>query len=116
MATKNFRIHILGLPHTKTTLDFIACAYTMKVWKFCKMMKGRGHHIMHYGHEESNPEADELISVISNQEWDAVYGDHDFKSKQFTYDTTDDAYQTFYKNSIAEIGKRKQNGDIILPF
>ena len=51
MSKKKFRIHILGLPHTKTTLDFTACAYTMKAWKFCKMMKGRGHTIFHYGHK-----------------------------------------------------------------
>ena len=116
MTDKKFRIHLLGLPHTKTTLDFTACAYTMKVWKFCKMMEGRGHHLMHYGHEESNPAADELIPVINKQEWDAVYGEHDFKSSLFTYDTSDDAYQTFYRNAISEIRKRKQPGDIILPF
>jgi len=116
MTDKKFRIHLLGLPHTKTTLDFTACAYTMKVWKFCKMMEGRGHHLMHYGHEESNPIADELIPVINKQEWDAVYGEHDFQSSLFTYDTNDDAYQTFYKNAIVEIRKRKRPGDIILPF
>ena len=116
MTNKKFRIHLLGLPHTKTTIDFTACAYTMKVWKFCKMMEGRGHYLMHYGHEESNPVADENISVISSKEWDAVYGDHDYQSKLFTYDTSDAAYTTFYKNAIAEIEKRKQPGDIILPF
>ena len=116
MAKQQFRIHLLGLPHTKTTKDFTACAYTMKVWKFCKMMKGRGHYLMHYGHEDSNPEADELISVINNEEWNETYGDHDFHSNLFTFDINDKAYQTFYKNAIAEIEKRKQPGDIILPF
>jgi glycosyltransferase involved in cell wall biosynthesis len=116
MADKKFRIHLLGLPHTKTTLDFTACAYTMKVWKFCKMMEGRGHYLIHYGHEESNPVADENVPVISTKEWDAVYGSHDYQSKLFTYNTQDKAYQTFYKNAIVEIEKRKQPGDIILPF
>lgn len=116
MESKKFRIHLLGLPHTKTTLDFTACAYTMKVLKFCKMMEGRGHHLMHYGHEESNPVADELISVINKKEWDAVYGEHDFESSLFTYDMNDAAYKTFYENTIKEIEKRKQPGDIILPF
>ena len=116
MSKKTFRIHLLGLPHTKTTKDFTACAYTMKVWKFCKMMKDRGHYLMHYGHEDSNPEAHENVSVISNEEWNKTYGEHDFHSKLFTFDVNDDAYQTFYKNAIIEIGKRKQPGDIILPF
>ena len=49
------RFHVLGLPHTITNKDFSACAYTMKVWKFCKMMGSRNHEIIHYGHEDSNP-------------------------------------------------------------
>jgi len=113
---RTFTIHVLGLPHTKTTRDFTACAYTQKVWKFCKMMKGRGHYIMHYGHEDSNPAADENITVITNDVWEKVYGSHDYKTHLFKYDTQDEAYQTFYRNAIEEIGKRKQFADIILPF
>ena len=116
MSERKFRIHVLGLPHTKTTLDFTACAYTMKAWKFCKMMKARGHYLMHYGHEESNPDANENISVISSAEYDATYGDHDFHSNFFKFDVNDAAYQIFYKNAIAEIEKRKQPGDLVLPF
>ena len=71
---------------------------------------------MHYGHEDSNPCADELVPVITSEEWNKTYGEHDFHSKLFTFDVNDDAYQTFYKNAIEEIGKRKQPGDIILPF
>jgi glycosyltransferase involved in cell wall biosynthesis len=113
---KKFRIHVLGLPHTKTNKEFTACAYTQKVWKFCKMMKGRGHYLMHYGHEDSVTDADENVTVITNEVWDKVYGTHDYRSKLFKYDTNDEAYQTFFRNAIEEIGKRKQYGDIILPF
>lgn len=116
MSTKKFRIHVLGIPHTKTTKDFIACAFTQKVWKFCKMMEGRGHYLMHYGHEDSTPPADENITVITNDVWDRVYGSHDYKTHPFKYDVQDEVYQTFYRNAIAEIEKRKQPGDIILPF
>jgi glycosyltransferase involved in cell wall biosynthesis len=80
------------------------------------MMEGRGHHIMHYGHEDSNPAANENITVITNEVWNRVYGSHDYKTHLFKYDTQDDAYQTFYKNAITEIEKRKQPGAIILPF
>ena len=113
---KSFRIHVLGLPHTITNEDFVACAYTQKAWKFCKMMAGRGHTIYHYGHEESNTMADENVTVITNKVWEEVYGTHDYKSKWFKYDMNDKAYQTFYRNAIREIDKRKQPGDIILPF
>jgi len=113
---KSFRIHVLGLPHTITNEDFVACAYTQKAWKFCKMMAGRGHTIYHYGHEDSDTMADEDVTVITNEVWKEVYGTHDYKSKWFKYDMNDKAYQTFYKNAIREIDKRKQPGDIILPF
>jgi len=116
MKNTKFRIHVLGLPHTITNEDFVACAYTQKAWKFCKMMADRGHYIMHYGHEDSDTMADENVTVITNEIWDKVYGTHDYKSKWFTYDVNDEAYQTFYKNAIEEIGKRKQPNDIILPF
>ena len=113
---KNFRIHVLGLPHTITNEDFVACAYTQKAWKFCKMMAGRGHTIYHYGHEDSDTMADEDVTVITNEVWKEVYGTHDYRSKWFKYDMNDKAYQTFYRNAIREIDKRKQPGDIILPF
>jgi len=116
MKEQKFRIHVLGLPHTITNEDFVACAYTQKAWKFCKMMAGRGHTIYHYGHEDSDTMADEDVTVITNKVWKKVYGTHDYKSKWFKYDLNDEAYQTFYRNAITEIGKRKQPNDIILPF
>ena len=111
-----FRIHVLGIPHTRTNLDYTACAYTQKAYKFCKMMHDRGHYIMHYGVEGSNPECDENVNVVSNEIYEKVYGGHDFHSNLFQYSMSDECYQTFYKNAIKEIGKRKQPNDIILPF
>lgn len=113
---KKFTFHVLGLPHTITNQAYTACAFTQKVWKFCKMMGERGHTIIHYGHEESDAPYAENVTVITNEVWKKVYGTHDFKSKTFTYNTEDEAYQTFYKNAIEEIGKRKQKNDFILPF
>lgn len=111
-----FRFHAIGIPHTVTSEEFNACAYTQKVLKFCKMMTERGHHVIHYGHEDSNPVCSEHVTVISRDKWNEVYGEHDYRSKFFKYDVNDAAYQEFYKNAIEEIGKRKEHLDILLPF
>jgi len=113
---RKLRFHILGLPHTITNTEFSACAYTQKVLKFGKMMTDAGHTVIHYGHEDSELQCTEHVPVITNKVWEETYGTHDYKSKMFTYDVNDNAYQTFYKNAIEEVGKRKQKNDFILPF
>lgn len=111
-----FRLHVIGVPHTKTNLDYVACAYTQKAYKFCKMMTERGHEVFHYGVQGSNPVCTENVDVVSAEIYNKVYGEHDFHSKLFKYDMTDECYQTFFKNAIKEISARGLVNDIVLPF
>ena len=70
----NHRYHILGIPHTVTSKEFNACAYTQKVVKFGKMMTERGHEVLHYGHEDSNLPCTEHITVLTNEDFEKSYG------------------------------------------
>ena len=110
------RFHILGLPHTVTSKEFNACAYTQKVVKFGKMMVGRGHEVIHYGHEDSDLQCTEHVTVLTNDDFRKSYGSHDWRKTFFKFDTNDHAYRKFYENAIREVGKRKLKHDFILPF
>lgn len=113
---RKFRLHVLGLPHTKTHKDYTACAFTQKALQFCKMMHERGHYIIHYGVEGSNPECDENVTVLSDELFTQVYGANKAHKDLYVYGVDNPAFEEYKNNCIAEINKRKQPLDIILPF
>lgn len=111
-----FRFHVIGIPFTRTNTDYMSCAFTQKLRLFCKMMHPRGHYIMHYGTEGSNPECDENIVVLSNEDYNKDYGMNNDPTKIYNQNLNTEAYKIFVRNTIQEIQKRKQPYDIILAF
>jgi len=113
---KKMRFHILAVPHTVTRKDYSACAFTQKALKFAKMMRARGHHIIHYGHNESEVDCDEQVNITDNELFKAAYGHYDWKKEHFKHSTTDHCNTTFNQRAIEEVGKRKQPNDFLLLF
>lgn len=110
------RFHALSLPHTVTRKDYSACAFTMKVLKWCKMMTERGHTVYHYGHKDSEVICTEHVPVTFDEDLKIAYGDYDWRKNFFQHNTADHAHQIFNQRAIVEVGKRKQPGDFILCF
>lgn len=110
-----YRFHILGVPHTISTPEYSACAFTQKVVKFCKLLKARGHTVIHYGHEDSRVDCDEHVTVTRRYDLSKSYRNHDWRTQGFpAYRLDDWAYRTFFAKTIAALHERKERGDFLL--
>ena len=110
-------IHALGLPHTITNKDYVACAFTQKVRKFCTMFKDDSNYrVIHYGHDKSETDAAEQVNVTNDDVLAKAYGGYDWKKNQFKHARGDHAHIVFNTNASREILARKSRGDIVLAF
>jgi len=115
MFQPKFRMHVLGIPHTITSKEFAHCAFTQKVRRFCKFMMEDGHTIYHYGHERSEVECTEHITVTNDETFRKCYGDnYDWLHVSYNNVIGDACHQDFTRNTIPELGKRLQHRDFIL--
>lgn len=115
MFGPKFRMHVLGIPHTVTSKEFAHCAFTQKVRRFCKFMTEAGHTVYHYGHERSEVECTEHISVTNDETFRKCYGDnYDWLNVSYNNVIGDACHQDFTNNAIRELGKRFRHRDFIL--
>ena len=113
------RLHVLAVPHSITTPEYSTCAFTQKVVKLCKMLKDRGHTVIHYGHEDSVVECTEHVTVTKRYDLNKSYGDYDWRKNGWVpfNVNTDWVYKAFATKANIAIAERKQPGDfLLLPF
>ena len=109
------KLHVLAIPHTITSKEYLSCAFTQKVLKFCKMMSPF-YQIIHYGHEKSEVICHEHVAVTDDLALNTAYGEYDWKKEFFRHGTDDYAHQTFYRRAEEALNSRVEEGDAILCF
>lgn len=105
------RFHVVSLPHTQTTQDYVACAFTEKVRKFCIMMTSLGHSVYLYAGEQNEAPCNELITCISEEMRAEAVGNKHYTAASF--DISLPHWQHFNKNVIEGIKKRATKTDFI---
>jgi len=103
--------HVCALPHTHSTAEYLACAYTAKVINFCRMMRSLGHQVFLYGGEKNEAPCTEHIVCVSEADRAAHVGDNHFTSASFDYNLP------FWTNAnakmAAEISRRAEKQDFV---
>ena len=115
------RFHCLGIPHTWTSKELLACAFTQKVLNFCEMMTRLGHSVFHYGNEMSEVVCTEHVSVTTRAHMEKTYrgkrgGIYYWKHQQFEHSMDSYIGKKFVENTIAALRSRVQPDDFVLAF
>ena len=105
------RFHVVSLPHTQTTEAFSCCAYTEKVRKFCKMMKGRGHSVFLYAGGLNAAPCDEWVTCITESERRQAVGEKPYVEASFDWSLPH--WQNFNQNTIEAMRRRIKPQDFI---
>lgn len=101
------RLHLVSLPHTQTTSDYLSCAYTQKVVKFCRMMHARGHDVVLYAGEDNDAPCAEHVPLITEAERRGWFGrGFDTVTTPFKWEQSEPYWQTFNARALLELPKR----------
>ena len=109
-----FRFHLLGIAYGATRKDFSACAFVQKTRKGSNMLHKLGHQVYHYGHENSEVDCTEHISVMDDFVLRKAYDTADHNGAPSVYSVDDQAFTTFDINTERELRKRVEPGDFVL--
>lgn len=108
-------LHVVSLPHTQTTDEYMACAYTQKVVKFCKMMKRLGYKVFLYSGYQNEADCDEHVVVVPEESHRRWFGDNDFKSEFFkiSWDPNNEVWLHTNAKVVHEMRSRLGERDFI---
>lgn len=105
------RFHVAALPHTHVTDAFSACAFTMKVKNFCRMMLERGHEVVLYAGEQSEAPVTDHVVCIDEASRAAHVGARHYT--EAPWEPESPAWSVFLGNVISAMRERIQPRDFI---
>jgi len=113
--------HILGVAHSITCHDphynptdaFVTCTIYL-----ARLLHRQHYTVYIYGVEgSSEKECTEVVSVVTSETYNKVYGGRDNNKLNSYNDSCNDAWTEFTVNSVVEIKKRQQDElDLVLPM
>ena len=98
--------HVLSVPVHPTRKEITLCAFTQKVYKFCKIMTHRGHTVFHYGHPDSQVPCTQHFNVVSRSTYEEVYKKQSWKNF-LTQNIKNKVHEEFNKNAKSLIKKKQ---------
>lgn len=110
-----FTFHVVALPHTEVSAEFIADAYQQKVFNFCRMMMSRGHKVILYSSGATDAPCTEHVQVMTTEERLDLYGRYDHGKEFFKLEWDPEHLHWTQPNgrTIKEMDKRLGDKDFI---
>ena len=109
-------LHVLSFPHTSTTEEFVGCAYTSRVRRFCQMMTGGDRRVILYGSELNDAPCDEHVVAVSEerrQQWFGAHDENDLSRGGFDWNPQSPWWSEMNARIVGEMAGRLDQHDII---
>lgn len=110
------RLHLLALPHTQVSEEYLSCAYTQKVAKFCKMM-GADYEIVLYAGEDVSGTSGyaEHVVCVTEEERSGWFGaGFDTVRTPLKWEASEPYWRRFASRAIPALHDRAEKGDLLL--
>lgn len=108
------RLHLVALPHTQTTSEYLSCAYTQKAVKFCRMMAPH-HEVILYAGEQNEAPCAEHVPLVTEAQRRGWFGEgFDTVRTPLRWEPYVPYFQVANERAIREIRKRAEPRDLIL--